>query len=871
MSSSDTIGNIEVATGHSGTVYGYVLGDNAIVRTLISPSTDTVATTSLSVNKITTNYQLNLAAAADPESFPGDDGAPTDRVHIFFQVAGTGNIYYVRDTCGTSLGALTPQSVLVGGQPLSMPGGFSAVAHPHGIVLVGAKDPTTIQTVAIPWTNINASSPLQDLSAQSWSLSGWIAGATNQSLNVASGNHDCDVRACLGTVISSPTGGVAGDAQMYLCVLLRTTGSNGTSSVQALQLTALDVDDRLVIGANWSPAKNTWAATLTAAPALKFPQFTLQPDGNLLAHAFQVTGWTVFSHTARPDDLLTFLTAAGTTLPDKTDPSVVTTLSTMQQGSSISPAPEYGSNACALVYSLGADNPTLSPQNPALTDTTRALSPTVVYWSGTESRVWKSGTLWGYLSRTGTVSITGSWILLGIVEGPPPLPQQNLQIPSSLSTYNYMSEPGMSRLVYGVEVTKENSLSIEWTGGFTFAAKVSVTATAQVPVGSAKGTGSAGYKVALTYRGAYKSVKTETVLSTTEISSKMKQDPTTKVWSLFGLGGLIFAKPTWTSYIYEVLGPDNNVRPDSLSYVQVFPQAPEFASDWYEIPPNHVTPGDLTSYVLSPAEQAALVQGDVCQFATGNNLAASWSPISLTTSKATSSSQSTWDHGFNGSVQAWIGAHGEKEGSFLGLFSAKISYDVNFELNGSYGMKWSTTQRDTQIISMTFGVRGNVEAPNSYTAYGFNVYQFTPAAQWGQELLSTLVTPTFPPPGSHARDHHQKLLNRINPGSAPWKIVYTIDPDTLEFNGSLSDYVAHASPAVARGAGWLQARGATVVQHARNLLGAARDGVDTWPRNVSWPADAAAAQALVDEVHADAGARADLEALVDAGRVPPGA
>lgn len=383
------------------------------------------------------------------------------------------------------------------------------------------------------------------------------------------------------------------------------------------------------------------------------------------------------------------------------------------------------------------------------------------------------------LSRALTV---GKGVLVGIIDGAPPIPAANFQAAEVFSATNILN------FDYGVTTVNTDS----WENNFSLAFGTTF---------DKRGSKVGGVDVSVSFFAGY----TRGVLNTkTETRTKQYK----VIGSTTGAGGIATANNTGTAVVYQpaVCGyeftlTDTNGVPIPNTNVfygyQVFPQSQVTGDEPYSYKSftmdptaeDHIRPGDLTSYLVSPEQFAAL------QLATTRDIFNR--PIQVNAAMAGALVGDT--------RLLTLDSHQVANGAQVDL-TALVGYGAEtdaIKIHWMGGIKASYTHKTTALDSTatTFGVTWTGVIPNGVfeggsggqlrryvpgmvSDYKFHVFHLRPNAAYAQELFTYLENyreklarrGITPDPGT------RYLLESVSRDAAPWKITYAIRNVSTDIN-----------------------------------------------------------------------------------------
>jgi hypothetical protein len=368
---------------------------------------------------------------------------------------------------------------------------------------------------------------------------------------------------------------------------------------------------------------------------------------------------------------------------------------------------------------------------------------------------------YGFARRLPKASIRANQtkkLLVGIVEGPPPVPWQNINLQPSNSS--------MARAIIEAVQSNVNRAQGEIKVGAVFQmdarAKIGPAVKLDMEVG---------------YQHLYSNETSVTTIQRFEASFQLPAQPQYNLPAdLPHYGWAIFAGMGLNVYEYEVL--DNNMEkiPGATIAVQVVPKGLHMTAMPYALHPNGVRPGHLYTYagrdqvldylpqyVLSPLGGNAPSVGGWAQSV--------WS-AGLTIGDSISVANETMRaNGFYFDIQALVGFNAEYE-------AGAVSALAGVHATGNW--LWSATQgaRFT-LASQVEALPYNLNQRNTFRSYTYRTYWLKEDANFVTDLKSNLFWQNM---NEMDRSMNQSVFDMICEGSAPWKLTYSVTD--WDFNGS---------------------------------------------------------------------------------------
>lgn len=412
----------------------------------------------------------------------------------------------------------------------------------------------------------------------------------------------------------------------------------------------------------------------------------------------------------------------------------------------------FGSVPTAL-YTYG------TPTNATDNSTTVGVNRTMLWRRDTDyksatSTYRSETTSFGSAQRTAIAKInhddTMQSLLVGIIDGPPPVPNENIKNgPGNASNF------GFTR--YGQTVGQSTDTN--------FSTSLELIAKAKAKAG-----------------GLFASVSTEAEL---DIGGNVKWGNSTEssvltsyqtlalpvqengAWKVLANGTAFLWESSYTGFTYQFLDPSGNVVPDAPQYLQIMPVDSKITAYPFAYDPNAtsgIIPGELQTYLMSSTDRQNLEQNSAYTF-TGSNgsissIYYSWAEGGSVGEEAETISSHYLGGGVDVNFELLVGAEAN-----VGFFEGKVQGGFDFTFN------WDTNTTDSVKNQIATEVEFPVaqEAPGVYQRYSYHVLNLKENNAYCQELINRLRSYNDPA-GNNAN-----LLKRIVVNSAPWKITYAID------------------------------------------------------------------------------------------------
>lgn len=429
-----------------------------------------------------------------------------------------------------------------------------------------------------------------------------------------------------------------------------------------------------------------------------------------------------------------------------------------------------------IVYVPGLPEEEQSTANSDLDDSLTPVERLFLYPGpmsnkGTMTMLTYWGDNFGYLQRLGLEQLPGlQKLLFGIIEGPPPIPNENLNIPNS-------QDPSMP-LASGVTTFSDAESS---SAGYNINVKAGLVYQREVEGGVG---GMEAATASFNMSGGYQYSEQHDTTTTSGVSYscevRLEQDPSTTLWEVQRIGAAVLLGMDMAGYTYQYISPDGTRPDDSPAYTQIFPTEITVTTYPYVMNPNTgPTPGQLLSYEVTPEQLTSLKENASFTITTAGmptpNLVTAWGLDTKTVTTWQKYESSQYSNGFYFDLKAMVGAKFDE-----GWVKTDTSVGVQFHMEGN----WTHGTSSTIGLSTQVSTRGNVQAVGTYSYYDYYTFQLTPSYQWAQDFLDSLVTDSWPT-DPYELQMNQKLkemiatlspdLNGGTPqGPAPWKICYAL-------------------------------------------------------------------------------------------------
>lgn len=311
--------------------------------------------------------------------------------------------------------------------------------------------------------------------------------------------------------------------------------------------------------------------------------------------------------------------------------------------------------------------------------------------------------------------------LLGYIEGPPPVPNENLRITQNIrdedTAFTEYQEEWLKELEKGLEV----SSGIVHGVGF-------VGTHAQIQAG-------------LTYQKDWgEQARLSQTLRNELINYKLENQLTARP-----VGMALLMRLQMDTYRLTLKDDQGKPFSNYANQFLMIPRKVMVVARPYTLSKRAI-PGDLKSYVLSPETEK--------EFSTLSHLKLlnTWSiggGLVQTHEKTTSKQQE-----MDGYFSFELGTH-----TGIPLFTG-----TKHQLQGKISFRYQTRTKFTRKITTTINLRGDGLTPGTYKSYDFYTYLLEKNSRWTQEFLEQLSE----------EDRKNTEFQNISPYSRPWVIRYSV-------------------------------------------------------------------------------------------------
>lgn len=366
-------------------------------------------------------------------------------------------------------------------------------------------------------------------------------------------------------------------------------------------------------------------------------------------------------------------------------------------------------------------------------------------------------------------SVSSAGVVVGIVEGPPPIPDENLKI--------YGPDNVNSEFNFAYDNTAQKSTTSSLGQGLTIGGSATLGGDYMGFGASAEIEKEVTEKFQSTYseQGGTRSEQYLGVSSGTFPSSDGTYQVTKR------LGTLFVATMSFGGAIYEFGSMQNGqfvASPGSLTFTQLWPKGSyniEPRGWWMN--PNGRIPGDIRSYEATPGETDALNALSKIHFSglTGD---ANYIYYSM---EDNSSVRTAYDY-FSGLTQSEETSISTHEALKVSAATPIAGGSVSGAQDTDVSRSWSAGSDANVGISVVSQIQNDRQsgAPPNYYSLSYQTYLLKDDNAYLRELLSDdpngigMVTPIWPPPGSEERRQNEELKAMLIRSSKPWKVTYVV-------------------------------------------------------------------------------------------------
>ena len=353
------------------------------------------------------------------------------------------------------------------------------------------------------------------------------------------------------------------------------------------------------------------------------------------------------------------------------------------------------------------------------------------------------------------INTSESAVLLGIIEGAPPIPAINMNAIPSTS-----SHPSTSYVSFSVSRTQQSGLQASWSAG-----------------GAAKGTYKqkiiivdlqASAEIGLGYKGLYNSING----SVSNIELKVSMEKTTVDGKIYPqpIGTAIFLKMNWSGYAFQFIPPGaSKPSPDTPILYQISPIDTAIITTPYYINPQDFTPGSLETYFdrydkLSSQPHYTFydVSGNP-----SNSMINSWSSGATSTVAYNTYNEQSLTNGFFVNASVMVGGGLDLGGGVLVKESAEISLGVNVATE----MSWTSTNKSSRGLSFSVNPRSDPSVPDTYIRYSTYLFHLKESSKINEAFKEGLIWGNM---NSTSKSTNSNVKKMVYSDSIPWKISYSV-------------------------------------------------------------------------------------------------
>jgi hypothetical protein len=415
------------------------------------------------------------------------------------------------------------------------------------------------------------------------------------------------------------------------------------------------------------------------------------------------------------------------------------------------------------------------------------------------------------LPPTQVTPSTQKYPLIGIIEGTPPVPNENVK--------DSFTEVNVGSVIYGntqkttTETSYKTSLGVVWKAQAQVGVPIIGSADMETEgsvIGNIAWNQGSEATMMRTYTGLARTVKP---LGSTE----------TKI---VANGTAFLLQSGYYGFIYDFLDPTGNLIPGADSYMQLFQYQAAIVPYTFSFNPNAtsgIIPGELQSYLVDGTVLDALAANSALGFSlaatiggqtqTQNYLEFGWSTTGTYGEEGAIMNSNSFGGGLDIDASLLVGGQSgsEEAGDFAkGLVGMKVGF--SFEKN-------TTASTETNFKSEVDTPAAPAGTPGAYQSYTYRTFILKENNQSCQDLINLLRSYNDPD------GNNQKLLSVLLPESIPWKVTYAI----RKYADGTGDYSQSTATGTALGAAApapippsLQRRGITTSEQAAQLHAAQR-------------------------------------------------
>jgi hypothetical protein len=370
---------------------------------------------------------------------------------------------------------------------------------------------------------------------------------------------------------------------------------------------------------------------------------------------------------------------------------------------------------------------------------------------------WVSGKV-GQLKRTALAVVPGlKDLLLGIMEGPPPVPLENYQLGGGFA---------QTMLTDQHQQSTTTNASFGTTLLFQASASEGVSAFGESAKATEEFDMRAGMKAAL--------ATVQTTTSTLQYSCVLSPGTADNHPIIQPYGILVTLGPSWTGYSYQVVDMNGDAIPGAATWTQLMMGPTTSKPLSYVIPPDRPQPGQLGSYPQElPTEDTSLIGFDD-QGTPSNFVPLGWTGAGEVSGGYLSYASQTVTATITFDFKEMVGE--EASENILGE-SASEKVSAGFEIS----IETSVATQTADMVGLTGTISGLLmddTAAGTYLDYNTGIVQLAPDPAYAQHLLSTLVASGFPAAPGDLQMNKDAVAAIATPtsggASAPWVITYVV-------------------------------------------------------------------------------------------------
>ncbi|WP_431068292.1 hypothetical protein [Ralstonia holmesii] len=344
-------------------------------------------------------------------------------------------------------------------------------------------------------------------------------------------------------------------------------------------------------------------------------------------------------------------------------------------------------------------------------------------------------------------------VLVGLIEGPPPVPKENLNLAAGMDKSSASAETTLSD-----QTSHTSTVEISASEAGIFEAKGEVGWIF---------TGSSSFTLNVAHTSGSKHTVTTTL--TDAFKNSLKQEQKDGHTGVQPLGTAVVLGLSLTGYEFQFLDAAGKAIEDAPQMRMVIPHTPALRVRPYVINPQRSpVPGELVSYMLDASRMQRLQSQAMVLADERRKLSSSWGLTSTGQAIFQRVELDQFSRGFAIDLKLMLSV----KANFLGE-KGEIGGGMQLKLSGT----WTSSDQNTRTLSTSVSVPGNRSAVGSYYAYSYDTYLLQPSQAIEAAFLESLVTTDWPA-DKNDRQINQELLDDLAPAGTdaegPWMITYAV-------------------------------------------------------------------------------------------------